>query len=259
MTWTRRIAHINEFFDPDYLAEGVPRFVAQRLEAHKQGSAGAAGQVARMIAELLFTRGPAFVRETFAPIRHVVPQAVATYLEKCDVTIREGRSLSTVILDLSNATNAFEILGFDVPLSVLESFRPYLPAIEEDREYPEWRWDKGFTALALDERRVWAPIAGYLPDQPIPFTPGETFELNVQGLLAHLGAARLAGARFEDVAPAWRSFMMCVDSLINVHQIEYELVPWIARIVYHHIGQHPLGTVGELLHAEIQRCIAEGL
>jgi hypothetical protein len=160
---------------------------------------------------------------------------------------------------MSDATNAFELIGFDVPPSVLESFRPYLPAIQDFRDKIRWRWTKGFTALALNERLVWAPVAGYLPDQPIPFTPGETFEFNVQGLLAHLGAACLAGASFEDVAPAWRSFMMCVDSLINTHQIEYVLVLWVARFVYHHIGQHPLGTVGELLHAEIQRCIADGL
>jgi hypothetical protein len=256
MTWSERIAHINDFFDPDYLAEGVPRFVAQRLAAHQAGTWGAADQVGYLAAQLLLTRGPAFARETFAPIRHVLPQAVAAYLAECDL---DAGDLAMMILDMSDATNAFELIGFDVPPSVLESFRPYLPAVKEFREYPEWRWRKGFTALALDERLVWAPIAGYLPERPIPFTPGETFEFNVQGLLAHLGAARLAGARFEDVAPAWRSFMACADSLINTHQIEYVLVLWVARIVYHHIGQHPPGIVGDLLHAEIQRCIAEGV
>lgn len=79
----------------------------------------------------------------------------------------------------------------------------------------------------------------------------------MQGLLAHLGAARLAGARFEDVEPAWRSFMESADPLIDAHQIDYVLITWVARIVYHHIGRQPLGSVGDLLYAEIQWCIAE--
>ena len=253
MTWSERLAHMVKSQTGDYFTHHVPRFVALKLEAHTQGSAGSAGQVGYMAAKLLFTRGPAFVREVFAPIRHVLPQAVAVYVARRDPALGE---FSPGMMDLSDAANAFQIIGFDVPSSVLESLRPYLPGIMELREYPQLRWNKGFTALALNERLVWAPIAGYLPDQPVPFTPRETFGFNVQGLLAHLGAARLVGATFEDVQPAWRSFMASADSLVNTHQINYELVLWIARIVYHHIGQHPLGTVGELLHAEIQRCVA---
>jgi hypothetical protein len=257
MTWAERIAHTNARYERrNWFSGHIPEVVAQRLEAHRRGSWGAADRVGILTAEMLFIRGPQFVRETFAPIRHVIPQAVAAYLAECDLA---AGALSTMIMEMSDATNAFEIIGFEVPPSVLESFRRNLPGIEELREYPEWRWGKGFTALALNERLVWAPIAGYLPDQPIPFVPRATFEFNVQGLLAHLGAARLTGARFEDVEPAWRSFMEAADSLIEARQIEYVLVLWVARIVYHHIGQQSLGSVGDLLYAEIQRCVAAGL
>jgi hypothetical protein len=256
MTWSERLAHMVSFQTGNYFTHHVPHFVAQRLDAHTRGSWGAADRVGRMSAELLFTHGPAFVRETFAPIRHVLPQAVAGYLAECDPA---AGALSPMIMEMSDTTNAFELIGFDVPPSVLESFRPYLPRIEELRDYPQWRWGKGCTALALNERLVWAPIAGYRPDQPIPFVPRETFEFNVQGLLAHLGAARLAGARFEDVEPAWHSFMESADSLLDAHQIDYVIVLWVARIVYHHIGQQSLGSVGDLLYAEIQRCVAAGL
>jgi hypothetical protein len=256
MTWSTRIAHIASFQTGDYFTDFLPYLVAKKLDAHTRGSWEAADQVGRLTAELLFTRGPAFVREVLAPIRHVIPQAVSDYLADTDL---EAGSLASMIQEMSDATNAFEIIGFEVPLSVLESFRPYLPAIMDDRDKIKWRWTRGFTALALNERLVWAPIAGYLPDQPIPFTPGEEFEFNVQGLLAHLSAALTVGARFEDVAPAWGSFLVCADTLINVHEIEYVLVLWIARIVYHHIGQQPLGSVGDLLYDQIQRCIAAGV
>jgi hypothetical protein len=259
MTWSSRIAHIASYQTGDYFTDHLPRVIANKLEAHNQGSAGSAGNVAYILAELLFTHGPNFVRETFAPIRHVVPQAVATYQKMCDVTIRENRPLSTVILDLSDTTNAFEILGFDVPPSVLESFREYLPAIHVPREFPAWSWRKGFTALALNERRVWTMIAGYIPGQAIPFKPGETFEFNVQGLLAHLGAACLVGASFEDVKPAFWQFMQCADTLFSIHQIEYELILWVARIVFHHIAGEPLGSVADLLYTTIQTCVTHGL
>ncbi|HWO21741.1 MAG TPA: hypothetical protein VNO30_23385 [Kofleriaceae bacterium] len=259
MTWSERLAHMAKFQTGDYFTHHVPRFVADRLEAHNQGGAGSAGQVGEMAAELLFTRGPAFVRNAFAPMRHVLPQAVASYLKECDVTIRENRPLSTAILTLSDATNAFEIIGFDVPPSVLESFRRYLVAIDVPRESPALSWIRGFTALALNERRVWTMIAGYIPGQAIPFRPGETFEFNVQGLLAHLGAARLVGASFEDVRPAFWHFMMCADMLFDVNQIDYELVLWIARVVFHHIAGEPLGSVADLLYTTIQTCVTHGL
>jgi hypothetical protein len=256
MTWSERLAHMAKFQKGDYFTHHVPGFVADKLEAHNQRNAASAVQVAHMIAKLLLTRGPAYVRETFAPIRHVLPQAVAGYLATCDLAVG---SLAPTVLDLSNATNAFEIVGFDVPPSVLESFRRYLPAVEDFREYFQWRLEKGFAALALNDRRVWAPVAGYLPDQPIPFTPRETFEFNLQGLLAHLGAARLAGANFEDVRPAWWSFMACADALLDTNQMNEDLILWVARIVYHHIAEQPLGEVGELLHTSIQRCVAAGI
>jgi len=251
MTWSERIAHIASFQTGDYFTDHIPQVIAKRLAAHARGSWFAADRVGYLTAELFFTHGPAFVREIFAPIRHVVPQAVAAYLAERDP---DAGSLSPTIQDMSDATNAFEIIGFDVPPSVLESFRPYLSAIMFTRD--RWYWTKGFTALALNERLVWAPVAGYPPDQPIPFKRGEKFEFNVQGLLAHLGAALLVGARFEDVATAWGSFLVCADMLINAHRIEYVLVLWIARIVYHHIGGQPLVSVGDLLYADIQRCIA---
>jgi hypothetical protein len=253
MTWSERVAHIARAQKGDYFTRHIPSVVAQRLGEHVRGSWGAADQLGHIAAKLLFTHGPALVREVFAPIRHVIPQAVAAYFAETDL---KAGDLAMTILDMADATNAFESIGFDVPPSVLESFRPYLPAVREFREYPAWSWRKGFIALALNERRVWAPIAGYLPEQPIRFKPGKKFALHVQGLLAHLGAARLVGARFEDVVPAWSSFLTYADTLFDMREIEYELVPWIARIVYHHIGQWPLDRVGELLHAQIQRCIA---
>lgn len=255
MTWSRRLAHLTQSQTGDEFTRHISTFVQQRLTSHNDGTWAAADQVGKVAATMLFTHGPAFVRDTFAPIAHVLPHAVADYLSRISPA---ADALSTMILDMSDATNAFEIVGFDVPPSVLESFRPYLPRIEQDRDYPEWTWGKGFTALALNERAVWAPIAGYLPDQEVAFVPKATFGANVQGLLAYLGAARVNGATFADVAPAWRSFMESAGSLFSARQIEHVLVLWVARIVCYDIGREPLGHVAELLHAEIQRCVAAG-
>jgi hypothetical protein len=257
MTWSERLDHIRDFYQStNWLADDLPGFIAQRLAAHGDGWHAAAG-IGAKVAKLLFLHGPALVREKLAPIGHVVPAAVADFLRRnC---ANPNAEVSSGIFEMVNATNGYEIIGFDVPPNVLASFRPHLARIIEERESPYWRWTKGALALALDERAVWGPIAGFLPGKRVPFQAGQTFGPNVQGLLAHLGGARLAKATIAEVEPAWQSFMATADTLVDAAQIDYALILWIARIVYHHIGGKALGSVGELLHAEIQRCLAAGV
>jgi hypothetical protein len=94
-----------------------------------------------------------------------------------------------------------------------------------------------------------------MPTQDIPFVPRATFGLNLQGLIAHLGGARAVGATFDDVSPAWREFMVAADPLMGAGQIDEQVILWVARIVFHHIGKQPLGAVGHYVYEQINRFV----
>jgi hypothetical protein len=257
MTWCELTAHINKGYRlGEYLTTFLPRFIARQLDFHERGDWKAAELLGEIISEMLIVRKPDFVRNQFAPIRHVVPQGVAAYLASLD---KEGE-LSPLIFELSNSTAAYEALGFEVPPTVLASFRPYLARIAYQRDDPPaWHWTKGITALVLDERAVWGPILGIRPDEPVPFRPGQIFGGNMAGLLGHLAGARLASASLEDVMPAWRSFLSGAEQMLQNRQIDKPVVHWIARFVFHHIGGAPLPTVADSYHEEIERLAAMGL
>jgi len=257
MSWCELTAHINKGYRlGEYLTTFLPRFITRQLDFNERGDWKAAELLGEIISEMLIVRKPDFVRGQFAPIRHVVPQGVAAYLASLD---KEGE-ISPIFFELSNSTAAYEALGFEVPPTVLASFRPYLARITYQRDDPQlWHWAKGITALVLDERAVWGPIAGIRADDPVPFTPGQTFATNMQGLLAHLAGARLAGASLHDVLPAWRSFLMVAEPMLQTRQIDKPVVLWVARFVFHHIGGAPLPTVANTYHEEIERMVVAGL
>ncbi|HWU86475.1 MAG TPA: hypothetical protein VN253_04345 [Kofleriaceae bacterium] len=257
MTWYELSSHINKGYKlGEYLTVFLPRFVARQLDFHARGDWKAAELLGEIISEMLIVRPPDFVRGQFAPLRHLVPQGVAAYLATLDP---EGE-ISPVIFELTNSTCAYEALGFEVPPTVLASFRPYLSRITYQRDHPKlWHWSKGIIALVLDERAVWGPIAGVAPDQPVPFTKGDTFGSNMQAFLAHLAGARLVGASLQDVLPAWRSFLTLAEPMLQIRQIDKPVVLWVARFVFHHIGGAPLSTIADTLHEEIERLVAVGL
>jgi len=254
MTWAAVRHHYENMLDRYALAL-FRDLVPQKLELFHQGSAAAADQLASSLDVMLIARGSAFIRRELEPIKHVLPQSVAAYANECigDYT------LSTMLLEYANATNLFEIVGVDVPAEVLNSFRPLLLRVETDRhDMPERHWTKGLVSLALNERWGWAPIAGLAPTQDVPFVPRATFEFNVQGLIAHLGGAILSGAALDDVLPAWHQFIALADTLRSVRQVDNQVILWVARVVFHHIGKEPLGSVGDRVFEEINRLIAAG-
>jgi hypothetical protein len=60
------------------------------------------------------------------------------------------------------------------------------------------------------------------------------------------------------VLPAWHQFMGLAVTLKKVRQINEQVILWVARIVFHHIGKQPLGTVGDRVFEEINRLVAGG-
>jgi hypothetical protein len=255
MTWTAVRKHYNKVLD-DFELKLFRKLVPQHLELFRNGSAAAADQLAFSLSLMLIARGPAFVRRELEPIQHILPQSVAAYLRDCV----GDYALSSMIFEYSDATNLFEIVGIDVPPEVLGSFRPFMPRVDTDRrDMPASHWTKALTSLALGEPLGWVGIAGFLLSQEIPFVPGATFEFNVHGLIGHLGGALLSGASLEDVLPAWHQFMALAVTLMDVGQIDEQVILWVARIVFHHIGKQPLGTVADRVFNEINQLIAEGL
>jgi hypothetical protein len=105
---------------------------------------------------------------------------------------------------------------------------------------------------------VWRSIAGLTPEAP-PFTAGDTFGPNVQGLLAYLGAAIEMHADIAAVLPAWRTTLAVVPALSDAGEVTYSMLPWIARIVYHDIGGRPVGDVAATLYAGIQELVGAGM
>jgi len=247
MTWTAVRQHYDKLLD-GYELKLFRDLVPRHLELFRQGSAAAADQLAFSLSLMLIARGTAFVRRELDPLKHILPQSVDAYVQDCvgDYT------LASMLLEYTNITNIFEIVGLEVPSQVLDSFRPLIVRVETDhRDMPGRHWTKALVALALGERLGWIAIAGFLPTQNVPFVPRATFEFNMQGLIAHLGGALLTGATFDEVAPAWRQFMAVAVTLMDVHQIDEQVILWVARIVFHHIGKQPLGMVGDRVFEEI--------
>jgi hypothetical protein len=254
MTWTAVRQHTNAQID-DFQLELFRQLIPQRLEQFRQGSAAAVDRLAFSLAAMLIARGSAFVRSELQPIKHILPQSIAAYTQQCG----GDQTLSQMLLEYADVTNIFEIVGIDVPPAVMLSFRPLILRVATDhRDIPERHWTKGLVSLALNERLGWAPLAGLLPTEEVPFAPHATFGPNVQGLIGHLGGAMLSGAALDDVLPAWRDFLRFAVPLMKAHQIDHQVVLWAARVVFHHIGKQPLGSVGDRVFEEIDRIVASG-
>jgi len=254
-TWADVRRHTDGQLD-DYALEMLRERIPQRLELFRQGSPAAVGQLEFWYARMLIARGPAFVRRELEPIKHVLPSSVAAYVKDCvgDYT------LSSMLFEYVDATNIFEIAGLDVPPNVFELFRPLLVRVGTDhRDMPESHWTKALVSIALGERLGWVAIAGFCPTQEVPFVPRATFEFNMQGLIAHLGGAILSGATLDDVLPAWHQFMALAVTLRKVRQVDNQVILWVARVVFHHVGKQPLSTVGDRVYEEINRLVAAGV
>ena len=252
MTWTAVRKHYDKLLDR-YKLKLFRDLVPQHIEQFHQGSAAAADQLAFSLSLMLIARGPAFVRRELEPLKHILPQSVTAYTRDCT----GNYTLSAMLLEYANATNIFEIVGITVPPEVLALFRPLLVRVGTDHDdMPASHWTKALVSLALGERLGWIAIAGFLPTQDVPFVPQATFEFNMQGLISHLGGAVLAGATLDDVLPAWHQFMVVAITLMDVGQVDEQVILWVARVVFHHIGKEPLGTVGNRIFEEINNLVA---
>jgi len=209
------------------------------------------------VMRMLLALGPDQLRAELQPIAHIVAPAVENALS----FEQHDRLIPSDLLDRIHTVCLYEIVGMDLGPEVLASFRPYLIRIRTDAndpDYRSWHWDRGLIALALDEPKTWRSIVGLLSGESLTFQPGATFQFNVQGLLRHLAAAIEHKADVADVLPAFHDLIRCAPLMWSStpEQANQYTCLWAARLVHHHIGGHPLGTVGQFFYDAVQAAAA---
>ncbi len=202
----------------------------------------------------LIACGPDLLRDELRPL---VPYARAEAEQMFRDYYRPGRSIGTAALRSATGVCVYECLGLDAD-SALSVFKPELVRVETSRQDENvfHHWNRALTAIALDDRRTWGPICGLLPNHAVPFTPGQMFEFNVQGFITHLAGALVHGGSRVDVTPAWDDLLRCYPYLEEVNMTDGGTLLWAARVVHHHIGGEPLGTVGAFLYSEIRKAVS---
>lgn len=239
------------------------RFLPTRIEKADRARPGGAhwSAIKRLeyeAMEILLALGPDQLRAELQPIAHIVAPAVENALS----FEQHDRLIPSDLLDRIHTVCLYEIVGMDLSPEVLASFRPYLIRIRTDAhdpDYRSWHWDRGLIALALDEPKTWRSIAGLLPGESLTFQPGATFQFNVQGLLRHLAAAIEHKADVADVLPAFHDLIRCAPLMWSTtpEQANQDTCLWAARLVHHHIGGQPLGTVGQFFYDAVHAAAAQ--
>ena len=253
MSWSEQIAHFRWLASTE--ENDLGSYVARRRELHELGDWRAIDQLANESVHGFFGNGPAYSRRSVGSMAALLSAATAAYC----AGVEGEYPLSTATLSVLDTVCFFEILGESVDASLLGGLAELLGRVETSRR-DEWRaahWQRGFTALAVREPSVWRSVAGLTPG-PLEFRAGEAFGPNVQGFLAYLAAAIERRASLNDVIWAWKTTLAIVERLIDAHELKYETLYWVARLVYHDIGGEPLGRVGERLYADVQELAAAG-
>lgn len=91
--------------------------------------------------------------------------------------------------------------------------------------------------------------AGKLPAR---FKPGETFGFDMQGFVRYLATALEKGATVEQVRPAWVELVRAFPLKKGAETLDWNDLLWAARVVYHHLEQRPVASVGAALHAQVR-------
>jgi len=204
---------------------------------------------------LLIACGPDVVREE---LRTLAPLAREQAEQMFQKYFRADGQVTASALVAATGVCLYECLGLGTG-GALAVFKPHLVRIETSRrdQFVFQHWNRALIALALDVRATWGPIAGFMPNDSVPFTPEATFAFNVQGFVAHLAGALIHGRAIADVLPAWRDFVRCFPELQAVAMADTGTLLWAARLVHHHIGGHALDTTGAFLYDEVRMAVPE--
>ena len=176
-------------------------------------------------------------------VRHHFPElaAAADRVVASAATRLTGCRISHAFLGVMDACNALECAGCSIAETSHGVFRDWLARMELSRDDPHMDnvWSTGFAALALDEQPTYRRIAAGVAR--MPFTAGETFGFNVQGLLGHVAAAVENRERLTAVTPAWEELLRNYHLLRDASSVRAGTLLWIARVVHHRIAGAPVG------------------
>ncbi len=166
-----------------------------------------------------------------------------------------GKVISTAFLDVMDFVNALECAGCPFADGTKEVFRDWLGRMQLTRDTPDMFevWSAGFAALALDERPTYRRVAARAGEATLPFTSGDTFGFNIQGLLGYLAAAVENHESLAVVTPAWHELLRNYHLLYDVSSVRAGTLLWIARVIHHRIAGAPLGEVSQRLQDDIRR------
>jgi hypothetical protein len=243
---TRLERAVDDDLWPELLAE-IPSY----LEAVERGQARQVVAAADFTStNAVLARGSAIREE----LGQLVPALVGLIAEE-RAHASSVDELHWIVLSAFDIANALECAGCSVPPEVTAGMGEWLPRVKHTEEDVKYRWKTGFIALALDVRAAYYPIAGYNLDGAIPFTAGQTFELNLQGLLGHLAGAVESDATVGDVLPAWQDLLRVFFTMLPARMIDPGTLLWIGRIVHHRIGGRPLGEVADEVRADLRRAV----
>lgn len=160
-------------------------------------------------------------------------------------------------LDIVDVFGVMMAVGVDVPAPTQTRVGDIVPAVTTSRqERANHHWRRAFIALALDLRAGYRAEAGFDRSEKVPFRPGATFGVNVQGFLAQLIGAVEQGGTLSACMPAWE------DLLRNYFEIEAAKVfddpslLWAAWTLQHRIGGQPIVTIADFLHESVYRVAA---
>jgi hypothetical protein len=256
MSWAEQIAHFKRLAARETDADHA-EYVSRRRDLRDRGDLQAIDRIASDGVIGFFGLGPEFCRRTMGELAELVAPSLQSYAS----TVAGEYPLSAGTLDVFDAPNFLQLIGSDVSADALSAVAPLLSRIDTRRRDPmlAWcHWHRGFIALALRVPSVWRGIAG-LSESALGFRPGEPAGPSVQQLLLYLASAIENRAAAADVLPAWKSTLTLFHALWQAHELNFETLFWLARIVYHDIGGNPLGRVGERVYADVQDLAAAGL
>jgi len=225
--------------------------------AHDKSVLGINLGTAERAVGVLIASGPDVVRDELRALAPLAREQAEQMFEKY---FRPDGRVTTSAVVAATGVCLYECLGLETG-GALAVFKPHLVRIETSRrdELVFEHWNRALVALALDDRLTWGPIAGFLPKDPVPFTPGATFAFNVQGFVAHLAGAIVHRRPIEEVLPAWHDLLRCYPELQAVAMANMATLLWAARLVHHHIGGQQLGTTAAFLYDETRAAVmAEG-
>jgi hypothetical protein len=209
--------------------------------------------VVRSLGALLYNLVPLAGSELAADVEFLRPVAAAAVREADKETPAPAR-LPWTTLRVVDLVGALQAVGHAIDAEVVRVVRAWLPRIDVNRDDPDTAsryWALGSAALALDVREVYYRIAGVNADGAMPYTAGQSFAANQQGLLRHLAGAVEAGASLPDVMPAWDSFLAAYPALREAQEADPAGLLWTARVIHHRIGGGDPAGAADFLHDSI--------